>query len=197
MRQPNRTLKCRDLLPILYPSRLSSTISCPTPPSKQHRNPLPINTSICPSPTTHVLRRQTMVSRLSTSLPSENTSIRSPPLAPQSTRRSPYCRFNGPCSRTSKTRGLRDNANDDYTRTPYQRTQLPLYCLCPLRSHYNRLNLSPPNRSKISNRILIRKPHRTSSRGHSNPNTLRLYGGPHPHDCPRTYLLRSFLLSQY
>ena len=138
-----------------------------------------------------------MMSRLLAGLPSKNTTVWRTLMTTQSPRRSPHRRLNSPCSRTPKTRRVRNDADDNYARTPYQRTQLPLHHLRPMRRNHNWLNLSSPNRLKIPNRLLISQPYGPCSRGHPNPNTLRLHRGPYSYDRTRTDLLRPILLSEH
>lgn len=114
-------------------------------------------------------------------------------MTPKSTRRSPNRRLNSTCSRTPKVRGLRHNANNSNTRPPHQRTQLPLYYLRPMRGNHDRLNLSPPNRPKVPNCLLICQPHRPSCRRNFNPNPLGLYRRPNPYNCPRSNIFRPIL----
>lgn len=137
------------------------------------------------------------MSRLLTSLPSKNTTVWCTPMATQSPRRSSHRRLNSPCSCAPKTRGIRNNANDNYTRTPYQRTKLPLHHLRSMRRNHNWLNLSSPNRLKIPNRLFISQPHGPCSRGHPDPNTLRLHRGSYSYNRTRTDLLRPILLSEH
>ena len=137
------------------------------------------------------------MSRLLIGFPGKNAPVWRSPLASQSPRRSPHCRVHSASSRTPKTRRLRHNTNNNHTRAPHQRAQLPLHCLCLVRRNHNRLNLPPPDRLKITNRLLISKPHRPCCRGYSNPNTLRLYRGSYSYNRPRPDILRPILPSKY
>lgn len=137
------------------------------------------------------------MSRLPTGLPSKNATIRRPPLTPQSPRRSPNCRLHSPCRSPSKARGLWHDTNTSHSRPPYKRIMLPLHYPRTMGRHYNRLNLPPPSRLKVYNRLLISKPHRTSCRRNSYPNPLRLYRRNYSHNRPRSNILRLILPSKY
>lgn len=137
------------------------------------------------------------MSGLSPSLLSKNAPIWRTSLTPKSPRRSANRRLNSPCSRTSKTWGLRHNTNNDYARTPNQGTQLPIHYFCPLGGYYNRVHLFTPNRPKITHRLLISKPHGPGGRGYPYPNTLRLYWSTHLNNRPRPHILRPFLFSEH
>lgn len=136
-----------------------------------------------------------MMSRLSIGISSKNTTLWCPSLTTQSPRRSPNRRLHDPCGRLTKTWRIRHNTHDNCPRASYQGTQLPLYCLCTLRRYYNRLNLPATNRYKIPHCLLLRQSHGPSCWRYFNPNTLRLHRGPNSNNCPRPYLICTFLPS--
>ena len=135
------------------------------------------------------------MSRMSSSISRQNTTIWGSPLTTKSTRRSPRCRIYSTCGSLTKTRRLRNNTNDSYIGPPHQRIILPLLDLRIMRCNHNRLYLPSPNRSQIANCLLLSKPHRPCSRRHPNPNTLRICRSLNPYNRPRTNILRPILPS--
>lgn len=138
-----------------------------------------------------------MVSRLSPGLPSQNATLWGTPMTPQSPRRSPHRWLHNSCSRPPKTRRLWHNTNNNPARAPHKRTMLPLHHLRPLRGGHDWVYLPPPDRSKIPNRLLIRRPHRPGCCWHPHSNPMRFFRGPHSHNCPRTHIIRPLLPSKH
>lgn len=138
-----------------------------------------------------------MMSRLSTRIFSQNTTIWSPHLTPQSPRRSTSCRLNDSCRRPTKIRRLRNNTNLNCIRTINKRIKLPLYRSRIMRNYHNRLYLFTPDRPQVPNRLLISKPHGPCSRRYSNPNPMRIYWCTYSYNCTRLNLLRPLLLSKH
>ena len=130
-------------------------------------------------------------------LPSKTTPVRRPSLAPKSTCRSPNCRLNSTSSRPTKTRRLRNNTSHNFLRARHQGAQPPLCRTCPVRCNYNKLNLLTTSRPKSPNRLLLRKPHRTSNCSNSNPNFLKLFRSHNSYNFSRPDILRPILPSQH
>lgn len=155
MRQPNRTPKRRNLLPILYSSRIPPSTSSPSPSTPKHRNALNTYPPILTATDSCLLRRQDLMSRLSNRFPSKNTPLWSPPLTSKGPRRSSSSRINSPSGNPTKTWRLWHNTYNSNSRPLVQRHNLPNCGPGPLRSHYNWLYLPPTNRPKIINCLLI------------------------------------------
>lgn len=134
---------------------------------------------------------------LSSSIPSQNTSLWSPFMTTQSPRRSPNRRFHSTCRRTIKTGRVRNNAHSNYSRSHFQRTKLSLYYPSTLRGNYNWIYLPSTNRPESPHCLLLCKPHRISSSSYLNSNSLSIYRGPDPNNCPRLNIISPFLSSQH
>uniref|UniRef100_A0A8C6BTG4 Uncharacterized protein n=1 Tax=Monodon monoceros TaxID=40151 RepID=A0A8C6BTG4_MONMO len=99
------------LLPILHANRTPPFISSINISAKYNGiSKFPIITTLSPT-TIHFLIQHPHMASLYNSFPSKNTSVRTTPLTTQSTRRSPYRRFDSPCSCTTKTWRLRHTTN--------------------------------------------------------------------------------------
>lgn len=131
--------------------------------------------------------------RLPTGLLGENTLIWRSLMTTQSPCRSPNRRINSPGCRTPKTWWLWYNANHSNAGPSNQRTLLPIYYLCPVRSNHNRLHLPSSNRPKISHCLLLSKPYGPCCSRYSNPNPLGIYRSPNSYNRTRPYFLRPLL----
>lgn len=156
MRQSSRTTKRRNILPILYSSRLTTTTSSPTSTSPKHRNPFntyhPIRTT---TNRPQLLRRQTLMSRVLNCLLSKNAPIRHSPMTTKSSCRSSSCRINSTSSSFTKIRGIRHNTSNSYPKPHNKRSDIPIYYPSPLRCINNGRYLPSTIRYKIFNRLLI------------------------------------------
>lgn len=137
MRQPNRTLKCRNLFPVLYTNWLHPTLNCPHFNPKLNRNtqlpnPLPHNTP----PTLNMIQHHSMTSMYN-SIYSQNTIIRSPSMITKSPRRSSNCRLYNFSSNSPKARGLWDNTSFHHSRPPNKIFSLPIHHPLIMRHNYN------------------------------------------------------------
>lgn len=143
-----------------------------------------------------MIQQHPMIS-MHNSIYSKNTIIRSTSMTPQSPRRSPNCRIHNSSSYSSKTRRLRNDTNLYTTRPPNKIFSLPIHYIIIMRHNHNQLNLPPPNRPKITNRLLIRKPYSPSHYSHYNPNTMKLYRSYHSNNRSRTNLIPPILPSKH
>lgn len=193
MRKPNRTSLCWHLFPFLHTCWVAPSPSGPLNSSKQYRLPLPSNPSILRPHPSKQLRRQILMGCMSPSIPSKNTIIWGPPLAPKSPRRGPRCRLYNSSCYPPQTWGLRNDTSPHSPRATHGATKLPIYYPRPVRGDYNWLHLLATNRLKIAHCLLLRQPHRPGSRRHPNPNPLRILRRPHSHNRTRPHLISPFL----
>uniref|UniRef100_A0A2K5X9J7 Uncharacterized protein n=1 Tax=Macaca fascicularis TaxID=9541 RepID=A0A2K5X9J7_MACFA len=63
--------------------------------------------------------------------------------------------------------------------------------------NHNKPNMPPTNRSKITYRVLLCKPHSPCNCSLSHPNPLKLLRRNHPYNRPRAHLFHIFLLGQF
>uniref|UniRef100_A0A663MRG5 Uncharacterized protein n=1 Tax=Athene cunicularia TaxID=194338 RepID=A0A663MRG5_ATHCN len=77
----------------------------------------------------------------------------------------------------------------------------PVVLTTPAHTHgkrpNNKLHLHAPNRPKVTDRLLLRKPHGASYRRNHNPNPMIILKRPNPNGIARTNLLRAILPSQH
>ena len=130
------------------------------------------------------------------SLYSKNTTIWPSPLTTQSPCRGSYRRFYGSCSNPIKTRRIRHATNYTTPKPSNRFYSISIYFIILVGHNYNQLNLPSSNRPKIPHRIFFCKPHSTCHRSHPHPNTLKLYRGYRSNNCPRPYILHTFLPSK-
>lgn len=197
MRKPNRTPERRILLSILYISRIPTPPSNPIIYAKHNRLTKHITHPVF-SPNTHThLNSQTYMISMHNSIHSKNTTIWLTPLTTKSTRRSTNRRINSPGSYSTKAWRLWHNTNHNNSRTNYNIHVLSIHNTFSMRHSNNKRNLPTTNGLKITNCILIRKPHSSSNYSYPNPNTLKLYRRNSPNNCPRSHIINTILSSKY
>ena len=131
--------------------------------------------------------------RVPSGFPSKNTPLRGTPLAPESPCRGPHRRINSPRCRPLKTRGLRNNADNNHARALNRKTKLPFHYLRTLRRHHNRLDLPASNRPEVPNCLLISQPYGPRRRGNSDPNTMGVYRSTYSYNRPWPDILSPLL----
>lgn len=115
----------------------------------------------------------------------------------KSPRRSPNCRLYDSSSNPFKTRRVWHDTNLNYLGPFNKKHGLSIYHTFIMRDNHNQLNLPTPNRPKITNRILIRKPHSPGNRSYHNSNTMKLYRSHHTNNRTWPNLLITILLSKH
>lgn len=156
MRKSSRTIKRRLLLLILHASRIPAPISYLNLYTEHHWLTKPTHHPILNSNATTLLNIKTYMTSMHNSIYSENTTLWLAPLATKGTRRSTYRRINSTGGHPAETRRIRHNTNFNNLRPHLRTYSLPIHNIITMRYSNNQLNLSTPNRSKITNRLLIR-----------------------------------------
>lgn len=197
MRKPNRTPKRRLLFSILHTSRISPPPSNPTIYAKHNRLTKYITHSIFSPNTRTLLNSQTYMISMHNGIHSKNTIIWLTPLTTKSTCRGTNRRINSPSSYPTKTWRLWYDTNHNNSRTNYNIHVLSIHNAFPMRHSNNKCNLPTTNGLKITNCILIRKPHSSSNHGYSNPNALKLYRRNSPNNRPWSHIINTFLSSKH
>lgn len=111
--------------------------------------------------------------------------------------RSPNRRLHNLSSHPPQTRRLRHNTNLPHPRPINKTYSLPIHPTFIMRHTHNQLNLSPPSRPQITNRLLISKPHSPSHCIHPNPNPMKFYGSYNINNRSWFNLLTPILLGQH
>lgn len=155
MRKSNWTTKRRTLLLILYFNRIPPTPSSSPLYPQFHGLPKFSHNSILNPASAKLLIQYFPMTGMHNSIHSKDTSIRPPLVTTKSTRRGPYCRLHSTCRCTPKTRRLWHDTNYNPTKSPDQFHSIPLHNIISMRHNHNKLYLSPSNRSKIPNCILL------------------------------------------
>lgn len=128
---------------------------------------------------------------------SQNTIIWRPSLAPKSTRRSPRSRINSTSSSSTKTWRVWDNTHNSNARPLIKRASLSIHHLGPMGHYYDRVNLPPAGRPKITNCLLVCKSHGIGGGRDPNPDPMGVFRGNYLNNCPRPSILNTILPSQH
>ena len=134
---------------------------------------------------------------LSLSLHGKNATLRGSSVTAKGPCRGPNCWVHDSSGSIIKTRGIRNDSNNELPRPPKQYFKLSFYCSSTLGCSHNRLNLLASNGPKITNRLLLSKPYGFSCGRNHNPNPLRTGRCNGPHDRSRTNVLSPLLFSKY
>lgn len=197
MRKPTRTTKRWNLPIILHPSQLTPPTNRHPTPTKPNWHSLPPHTKTITPYNKLLMIRANCKPRPTPCLHGQSPPIWSTPMTPQSPRRSPNRRFHTISRTPPKTRRLRYHTNHNPSKPNIKQPTLSIHHLSPMRSTNNQRHLPTTNRPKITNRLLICQPHRTSCSRNHDPDPMSILRGNNPNNFTRLNFINAILPSQH
>nr|CAJ90462.1 NADH dehydrogenase subunit 4 [Lepidochelys olivacea] len=197
MKWPNKTTKCKNLLPILYPHWISPTTNRPLIPMHRKRFLINMYNTTKSTHYTKLMNLYNMMICTTNSLYNQNTTMRLTFMMTKSTCKSPNCKLNNPSRSITKTKKMWYYPHYNNTKPLIKNTLLPFHGTRIMKGNHNWFYLLTTNKSKIINRLLISKPHKTNHRRNTNTNPMSLHRRNYTYNRPWLNVINTLLPSQH